>query len=536
MLNQLPIDIQDLIVRQLGGQDIANLSCTNKYFYTLLDPIRSILEIIPNSWPILDLNFGDMEYFSSCLDQLKHLKRCRFRFRHIQVSAVEFVYLSCFLPPTITMNLDFCNEPIAQIDHDELPFADYSKITTLEVSAECKGMQEIFQYLRKMKKLETIVVNSGDKLDKFVDWKSLFENIPLSPAKYLEVHSNNACLDSFPKLCTQLQDSNLQSILFNQCRFNDTHLAALSRVLPNCNLRELTLEMCDITDSGILALASVLKQSNLTRLALQDFKITTCGLQALSSGLHGSSIKSLNVYSKDIACGDWYILYECLENTLLESIGIFTLDDRAVKVLARTIPKSNLTHFVIPVNTPNIGDLLMATANSKILGIQICIQDNPIETTSMVKQYLRHITADTLCIDYYGNRYPTACPLFTELNLSSIRHFTLSNVILDHQSTKQISKHLASTKLASMTIACTNINDELICILASGVRCSELQYMDFSCNECLTANGIVSFVNLAKKSKLNKVDFRLIVKYDDVPAVKKEIQSVLGSLPLNVCL
>ncbi|KAJ3320101.1 hypothetical protein HDV06_005666 [Boothiomyces sp. JEL0866] len=536
MINQLPLEMQDIIIRQLDGDDIVNLSFTSKYYYQLLGPIRSILEIIPNSWPILDLTFGDMEYFTICFDQLKLLKCCRFKFRHIQISAFEFAYLSTYLPPTQTMNLDFSGEPIGDVDYKELQFADYSKITTLEVSAECKGLENIFQYLERMKRLETIVINSGNTLDKLVNWKLLFDNIRDTPVSQLEIYSNGSCLEAFASFCNQLQNTKLRSISVQQCKFNDSHLIALSNALSLCELQELVVEECDVTDTGLTSFANTLISSNLKTLVLRGLNITLSGLLALAKGLKGSKLKTLDIHSNQIRPADWSVLFQNMENSMIESVGIYELDEKSSEALASIIPKSNLTHLVIPADSTNVAKLLVASKNSKILGIQICISRDSEIVSNIVEQHLGYITADTLYLDYNGNAYPQSSTLLCEIDKSAVRYLTLSNVLFNHQVLYKFSKQLPLSKLLSLALTLTNLDDDSLITLCSGVLGSDLRYMDFSCNQLITKEGIIEFVRLVKDSKIMKLNFRLILKYDDITATKNILKKLIGNIPLEVLL
>ncbi|KAJ3255457.1 hypothetical protein HK103_006274 [Boothiomyces macroporosus] len=435
------------------------------------------------------------------------------------------------------MTLDFSNEPIHYIRYKELECADYSKITTLEVSTECKGVDKLFPYLGKMKKLDTLVVNSGNKMDNLVDWSCMFENIPSSTLRQLEIYSNSACLESFCTLCSQLGNTNIESITIHQSKFSDSHLIALSDILSKCKLQELILEETNLTDFGITALASVISFSNLSKLVVRGLNITVDGLRAISNGIRGSTLKTLDIYSDKIKIGDWHHLYEHLESTLIESVGIYFLDAKASDALVKVLPKSNLTHLVIPADTPNIEKLLIASSNSKILGIQICIKFNHEAIMKTVERHLKYITADTLYIDYYNSRYPSSSRLFSEIEKSQIRYLTLSNVTFNHQLMLNISNQLPNSNLLSLTLTATNLDDELLRLLSNGVMNSELRYIDLSSNRDITSRGIIYFVGIVRYStKLTKLDFRSILDIDEIPGLRKFLKKALGSTSFRILL
>ncbi|KAJ3320109.1 hypothetical protein HDV06_005674 [Boothiomyces sp. JEL0866] len=538
-LHNIPTEIQIKIFNFLDVMDLPFLSLTNHFYYKHLSPYRLFAsgifhDLLHQKELELKLEEDKTLYYdgNACLsdhdrnvianiDLLKQLKDSIVKFKDIDIGTFHFSKLYDYLPSSYELSLTVHPSDHAKIEWDIIDGAILSRITKLNLSM-VEDTLTIVHQLGRMSGLKCLNIQFGDHYD----WQQIMFAVQNSNIEYLQVDGHVVNCKMFAH---NLHLSGLHTLKLNNCHINDDTVSYLANALPESSLIILELVDNNIADRGAASLASMARKSKLTSLDLNGNDITAVGLHSLCDSLPFCTLKELQIGGNRFEEEEMYYFYEKLPNSQIDYIMFRNLKAVPKEALIANIGKSNVRRMNVSISLKNMGRLLQAIQGSKVRSLQLRFEKDVDTGIEILSRYLPNSTLEELLIENaFGLGITNASSIFTSLSGNQhLKHLAICEVEFCGNQVETISNHLQYTKLSSLRICSTNINDEDLEILIPGILSSSLMDFNLSANYEITLPGIANFVEGIKNSKLRKLT---VPNHFDVMAKEfnRHIREILG--------
>ncbi|KAJ3268088.1 hypothetical protein HDV01_003485 [Terramyces sp. JEL0728] len=439
-LQSFPQDIQFQVINKIGGIDLLNLSVSSKHYYQLLSEFRSISSCLVeqeqwNVWPSIKLLESTLKHGCDYQD------KC---------FPTRFIYSRIVVESNIYM-----------IMANKLPQSRYLTVV-LDRYTSAKDLKEIL-------------------LDKNL---SKFVVTPLAdPTVFIQAYD-------------LLQTTYLVELCICFCEIGDEQLAFLLNSLPG-TLTSMSLSNNEITDLGAIELTNYMKNSKLMSLNVTENQISFPGLKRIAETLCYCRLTELKIEGNRFGQDDWYILFENLPKTSLQTLDIAEIGERSQLSLNNNIYKSKVSNLKMAVPQFYHESYFDSIQISNVNALELSGKEVPTSDTFIFA--LLQLKIESLTISDFQQDKLALSEILLALN---VKHLSFVNI--DLLVDEQLVKNLECCRLVSFSCKYCRIDEQALLNLANGVNQSSIRCLDLTGN-VVTLTALVHFIDRVKDSKLRKL-------------------------------
>ncbi|KAJ3271075.1 hypothetical protein HDV01_007088 [Terramyces sp. JEL0728] len=541
-IDSFPQEIHHGIIECLDGDDLLHLSLSNRYFYEFLSSFRLLAACIKREyhesymWPVAILSKETIRTGCSITDCLQQLKLEQFNFTDIFINTEIGSKLADVIPQSKSYDVAVING-IKKSQFDTI--LGHRNLKTIAFDAGNPMIPLFIPILENIRNLAALRLSGLDESN-FIQLVKHLPDSNICKLAIMEVDSkfNTRCHSS---LFSVLHLTKLTKLSMCECRLNDESAVKLAKALPNTKLNTLELNCNQITDVGVIVISKVLRYTQLCTLELLLNGITITGFTALAASFPHSKLTAFDVSKNPVKkCEIEYHVLTNLANSNIEYVWITQNEERFYVLLIENISKSNLKSITLRIPYKFLKGFLIAAQSSKLEEMNIQGYGGLFSDESAValakhidKLPVKRIVFNGSVIGPHG----LASILRNLTKTSKLKHLELSSSLVKIDKFRNIGELLTDTSLRSLKITNAEWNDSTLESLVQGVNGSLLRHLDLSYNN-FTPSAILEFVSRVRKSKLFKLEFKNIIR--DNQLRKRTMLQILdlvdGNYNLNVLI